>query len=287
MTAESGTLVFLGSKLEYLIQPVAGRGRHPVVIVLHGGASNDKIVWTETSLPTLGARNGFIVVAPNASINHHWNDGRGIVGSGKPSTADDVGYLKALIAKVVRDGNADASSIFMIGVSIGGFMTMRFACEAGRLLRAGGNVISNIPARQAAACRIGKPLPWVSINGERDPIVPFNGVAPGRMKRGRPQVQLESADQTFAFFADRAGCSAGVRVVVLSDIDPRDGSIAQKGVRSGCARGKTSTQYVMHGAGHTWPGLLMDPRRARLRGGVNEDVDSGSAIWAHFSQTLR
>src|SRR5579859_7783712 len=86
-TAQSRTLVVDGVKREYLIQPVHG-GRHPVVIVLHGGASSDRIVWTETSLPTLGARYGFIVVAPNAEMNQHWNDGRHAVGSGKASTAD-------------------------------------------------------------------------------------------------------------------------------------------------------------------------------------------------------
>ena len=286
-TAESRTLVFAGGKRQYLIQPVRGSSRHPVVIVLHGGDSDNKTVWTETSLPTLGARFGFIVVAPNASMNKHWNDGRGTVGEGKPSTADDVGYLKALIVEIVERDNGDAGAVFMAGVSNGGVMTIRFACQAGNLLRAAGNVISNMPSKLSDSCKIGKGLPWLSINGDHDPRMPFHGYADGTVILGHHQAGLESADRTFAFFADKAGCSAAVQIETIPDIDRSDGSRAEKRVRGGCAGGTTSTQYVLHGAGHGWPGFAYSVQSARLRGGVNEDIDSGSVIWAHFQQTLR
>lgn len=286
-TAESRTLVFAGQEREYLIQPVPGSSHHPVVLLLHGGDSDSKTVWTETSLPTLGARFGFIVVAPNASMNKHWNDGRGAVGEGEPSTADDVGYLRVLIADVVAHDHGDPQAIFMVGDSNGGFMTMRFACEAGYLLHAGSNVISNIPTKQLKTCKIRKPLPWLSINGDHDTRVAFNGYAAGTVILGHPQAGLESADRTFAFFADNAGCSTAVETEVLPDIDPSDSSTAEKRVRGRCAGGTTSTQYILHNAGHGWPGLAYPAQSARLRGGVNEDFDAGTVIWAHFSQTLR
>lgn len=285
-TADSRTLVFAGEKREYLIQLAPGSGRHPVVILLHGGNSDNRTVWAETSLPTLGARFGFIVVAPNAPMNKHWNDGRGTAGEGEPSTADDVGYLKGLIADVVTRDSGDADAIFIVGVSNGGVMAIRFACEAGRLLRAGANVVSDMPSKRMAACNIGKPLPWLSINGDHDPRMPFNGYAAGTLILGHHQAGLESANRTFAFFADKAGCSASVRIEAVPDIDPADHSTAEKRVRGGCAGRTTSTQYVLHGAGHSWPGLRYSEQAARLRGGVNEDIDAGSVIWAHFRQTM-
>jgi polyhydroxybutyrate depolymerase len=285
-TAESRTLAFAGRKREYLIQPARGRGRHPVVIVLHGGDSDNKTVWTETSLPTLGAKFGFIVVAPNAARNRHWNDGRGTAGEGLPSTADDVGFLKALIAEVVTRDSGDANAVFMVGLSNGGIMTIHFACEAGHLLRAGSNVVSNIPTKQLALCRIGKRLPWLSINGDHDPRMPFNGYAAGTLILGHAQAGLESANRTFAFFADNAGCSAAVQTEALPDIDPSDGSTAEKRVREGCVGDTTSTQYVLRNAGHGWPGLAYDAQATRARGGINEDIDAGTVIWMHFQQTL-
>ena len=60
--SQSKTLVFQGRTHEYLIQTVNDSARHAVVIVLHGGDSDDKTVWIDTSLPTLGASKRFIVV---------------------------------------------------------------------------------------------------------------------------------------------------------------------------------------------------------------------------------
>ena len=285
-TAKLQSLTFAGERREYLIQPVPAAGRHPVVIVLHGGNSDFRTVWTETSLPTLGARFGFLVVAPNAPMNRHWNDGRGTTGEGSPSTADDVGYLKTLITDVVAHARGDPNAIFMVGDSNGGLMTIRFACEAGRMLRAGANVISDIPTKRLEICKVGKALPWLSINGDRDPRMPFNGYPAGTKILGKPQAGLESANRTFAFFADNAKCSAAVKIVAVPDISPNDHSTALKRVRSGCAGGTTSTQYILHNAGHSWPGLFYSARAALERGGVNDDIDAGSVIWAHFQQTM-
>jgi polyhydroxybutyrate depolymerase len=285
-TALSRTMVFAGGEHHYLIQPVHKAGRHPVVILLHGGESDDDIVWRQTSLPTLGARDGFIVVAPNALKNRHWNDGRGRVGHGEPSDADDVGYLRALIAHVVAHEDGDPNAVFMTGLSNGGLMTIRFVCEGGDLLRAAGNAISNLPIKQAVNCHVGKPLPWISINGDRDPNMHFAGMPAGTLVNGRPQAGLESADQTFTFFANNARCSAAVRIVALPNINVGDGSTAEKRVRDDCAGGTTSTQYVLHNAGHALPGEPRIPARMREYGNVNEDLDAGSLIWAHFKQTL-
>lgn len=57
-------LMFRGLKRAYLVQPVAGPGPFPIVIVLHGATISAERQWAQTSLPTLGARERFIVVAP-------------------------------------------------------------------------------------------------------------------------------------------------------------------------------------------------------------------------------
>ena len=125
-----------------------------------------------------------------------------------------------------------------------------------------------------------------SINGDHDPRVPFNGMAEGTRINGRLLPALESADYTFGFFADHAHCSAIIRTENLPDVNPADGSTAEKRVRGSCSGGTTSTQYVMHNAGHAVPGLTYSPESVRSRGGVNMDVDAGTVIWDHFQRTL-
>jgi polyhydroxybutyrate depolymerase len=280
-TAQSRSLLVGGVQRTYLVQaPSASSAPAPIVLLLHGGTQTAEKVWAQTSLPTLAARDRFILAAPQG-IGNHWNDGRSSTVAGDDvSTADDVGLLRAVIADVVSRDHGDARAVFIIGASNGGFMAMNYACQAGDTLRAGANVISNIPRDVADHCRSSKPLPWLSMNGVKDPIVPFAGVPEGTLLKGRLQTPLLSADQSFDFWARRAGCGATVKSEKVSDT-------VEKRVRTGCAGGAISEQYVFSGAGHVWPGLAVNsPMIATYLGGTNLDVDTGEVAWDFFKSTL-
>lgn len=285
-SARTVTLSYGGSLRHYLIQTPSGMGPFPVLILLHGGTQSAEQVWRQTSLPTLAEKHRFILVAPDG-LNHHWNDGRASAMDGKVSTADDVGFLSAVIAEVVRTGKGDARAVFMTGVSNGGLMTMRFACERADLLRAAGNVISDLPADLREGCHPAKPLPWLSINGTRDPLMPFAGQAAGSDRRGNPKPAFLSADATFDFWAGNAGCAVGQTSELLPDLDADDHSRAEKRQRRACAGGHTSTQYVLTGAGHVAPGLAVRSGLVRMVvGNANMDIDMGTVVWQHFADTL-
>lgn len=267
----------------YLLQPVDDPGRHPVVVLLHGGTQDAAQVWRETSLPALGRSHHFVVVAPNA-VNKHWNDGRGAVLGGKVSSADDVGFLRKIVEDVIARYRGDPRAIFMVGASNGGFMTMRFACEAGGLLHAAASVISDLPEKQASSCA-APPLPWLAMNGTKDPIVPFDGMPGGTIKNGQSQPALLSAGATFRFWAGRDGCGPSIASDRLPHRNPSDPTWAERRVCIG-SRGKQSVQYVFHGGGHSWPGLQYGPLIRRFIGVSNQDVDAGEALWSFFESTL-
>jgi polyhydroxybutyrate depolymerase len=278
------TLTLRGLRRSYLVQPVSTQGGpFRVVIVLHAGGSTAAQVWRQTSLPTLGAREGFIVVAPNG-VNKHWNDGRGAVLGGRTSTADDVGFLRMVIQQVIQLDHGDPKAVFMVGPSNGGFMTQYFACQAADMLHAGANLISDLPADFVQNCHPSKPLPWLSMNSDSDPLIPFQGQGRGVIRNGEEQPALLSADQTFKFWADHARCAPQ-----LSEerIDPAGPKWALKRTRSGCVGGTVSVQYVMHGAGHIVPGL---PVRSflirRFIGDPTMTLDGGTVIWDFFRSTL-
>jgi polyhydroxybutyrate depolymerase len=280
--AQSRTLEHDGQPRSYLVAvPPATRAvKPPLVVLLHGGTQTASQAWTQTSLPTLGQREGFILVAPQG-LQRHWNDGRGsTVARDGPSSADDVGFLRAVIADVVRRDGADPSAVFMVGGSNGGFMTMRFACEAGDALRAAASMISNVLRAWASTCRPARPLPWLAINGTDDPIIPFAGQADGVMKGGQAQPALLSADESFAFWADRAGCAPAVTVQHIGRAERRE--------RAGCDGHTRSVQLVLHGAGHVPPGLDIRSRLVkRVVGEPNLDVDAGTVVWDHFRAVLQ
>ena len=261
------TLMFRGMKRTYLVQPLAGPGPYPVVLALHGATISAERQWAQTSLPTLGARDHFIVVAPQG-VDNRWDEDSG------SGPLNDVEFLRAVMRDVEAKDHGDPAAVFMIGMSNGGFMTIHFVCSGGGAeLRAAGVVSATLDPEQLKACAPKKPLPWIEMHGDADDIVPF-GEGEG----------LVGAEKTFALFADKAGCAKAAAHEALPDVTPSDGSTAEKRVRSGCAGGTTSTFYVLHGAGHSWPNSRSGPPGAR--GAVNQDVDGGTIAWAHFKATL-
>jgi polyhydroxybutyrate depolymerase len=261
------TLMFRGLKRGYLVQPVAGSGSFPVVIALHGASVSAERQWAQTSLATLGAREHFIVVAPQG-VDNRWDEDSGA------GPLNDVEFLRAVMRDVEAKDHGDPKAVFMIGMSNGGFMTIHFVCAGGGAeLRAAGVVSATLDADQLRSCAPKKPLPWIEMHGDADDIVPF--------QEGEG---LIGAEKTFAFFADRAGCAKAIAREPLPDLTPGDGSTAEKRVRSGCAGGTSSTFYVFHGAGHSWPNSRSGPPGPR--GAVNQDVDGGTIAWAHFKATL-
>src|ERR1700749_4606502 len=94
----------------------------------------------------------------------------------------------------------------MVAPAHGGFMTMRFACDAGESLRAAASLLATLPDALARNCKSPRPLPWLALN--RTDV-------PGR--GGETQAALRSADDTFRFWADRAGCAAATARETLTD----------------------------------------------------------------------
>ncbi|HEX4510862.1 MAG TPA: hypothetical protein VH328_12300, partial [Burkholderiaceae bacterium] len=194
-----------------------------------------------------------------------------------------------VIADVVARDHGDLSAVFMTGVSNGGFMTMRFACDAGEVLRAAASLIATLPEATQRSCRSPRPLPWLAVNGTDDPLIPFGGQAEGTAaRRGNPQPALLSADETFRFWADRDGCAPALARRALTD-PARDERRrwAESVERVGCAGGQVARQIVLHGSGHVAPGL---PVRSglveRIVGPAAPELDGGTVVWQFFRATL-
>ena len=246
----------------------------PLVIYLHGGTQTDEQAWRQTSFPTLAQRDGFVFVAPQGQSNQ-WNDGRPETLSGNRSNADDVAFLRALIAHMQEHHGVDPKRVYLAGVSNGGVMTMRFACEAGDLLRAAAAGIANLPRNAADTCAKGKGLPWMLLHGTEDKLMPYAGNA-----------DVESAERTFNFWASRAGCKPKEERNRLPHRDPKDPTWAEQRTRLACP-GEPSIHLVLHGAGHVAPNSHFGPLIERALGKSNQDVDLGEAMWEFFRRAGR
>ncbi len=250
--------------------------RAPVLFVLHGGGGSARQVHRSWSFDVLARRKGFVVVYPDG-VDRHWNDGRsgGSAKLFKGPAPDDTGFLRALAAKLVRDGVADAGRLYVTGVSNGGMMTQRLACAASDVFAGFASVIANLPA-SLRACRPFRPRTVLMINGDADPLMPWKGGGVGfRGKRGA----VLSGPATFAHWKKAAGCTGPVVTKPLPDRDKSDGARPERISATGCPPGVRIAMIRIHGGGHTVPGRPHRARRLRrLLGHTSMDFDARDMI---------
>lgn len=248
-----------------------------VVFVLHGGKGNAQKAAYATGFNDLADRDGFIVVYPEGLYNQ-WNDGRNAsFGNHDVTQVDDVGFISALIDQLAQDYTIDSSRAYATGMSNGGMMTHRLACELSNRLAAVAPVIGAVPEALAPLCTPTRPIPILMINGTDDRLVRWEGgPVVGREKWGN----LLSIEQTVALWVDKNGCSSTPSTEWFLDTDPNDGTRVWIDQYAGNA---DVVFYGIDGGGHTWPGGARYQRPVLL-GKVSRDIVASEVIWDFFQQ---
>ena len=260
----------------YAYVPASAQGRSgvPAVMVLHGGMGSGEGVAGTSGMAGAADQVGFVALFPNAE-GSQWNDGRATTRTG----VDDVGFLQAVVADAGSRFGVDRSRAFVSGISNGGLMTQRLACEAAGSFRAFGVVVANLPADLSGSCAPSRPVPMMFFNGTDDPLMPFSG---GTIKsfagRGAGGQVLSNA-QTKAFWAGKDGCSGSTGAVALPD-RANDGTEVSVEQFRACGGGAELTFYTVAGGGHTWPGS--SGRSSRITGPVSQDISATSELVNFF-----
>jgi polyhydroxybutyrate depolymerase len=212
----------------------------PTVIVLHGAATTANLTASWSGFAEAAAGHGFAAVFPQGMFTV-WNDGRkdGIAKS------DDVGFLRALVGKLIERGIADPRRVYLAGISNGGMMTLRMLCEHPELFAGAGTVVASMPALVGATCRLNKPMPVVMFNGTADPVVPYRG---GQVGLTGSYGEVWSAERTAAFLARGNGCARHVERALGSS---NGAAIRVSRLDWGpCRSGQPVVLYRVEGGGH-------------------------------------
>src|ERR1041385_5504790 len=95
---------------------------YPLVVNMHGYSSNASQQELYTAMDAVADTAGFIVAYPDgiaSSWNSYFNTGG----------VNDVSFISALIDTMILNYNSDPQRVYACGMSNGGFMTHRLACE--------------------------------------------------------------------------------------------------------------------------------------------------------------
>lgn len=256
-----------------------------MVFSLHGGGSDSEEQLEFNDLTTVSDNEGFVVVGPNA-ISGNWNDGRDHTVE-KSGGADDVGFIKTIIEKLKAIISIDERKIYSTGISNGGMMSFRLACEASETFAAVAPVAATMPEELRAVCKPTKSVSVLTIAGTADPLVPYNG---GEIKgiagRDVDRGSLLSAKDTLNFWVTFNKCATPAKVSKLNNSDPQDGTTSTQNLYENCRSNNQVGLITVSGGGHTWPGGKQYLGE-RLVGKVSKDFSASEKIWEFFKTKTR
>ena len=119
---------------EFITYLPSGIGdKAPVVISLHGRLGTAVRQMTFADFRPIADRDKVIIVCPQG-IERSWNDGRGTPANSRG--VNDVKFIDELITYIINTYHADSSRVYVTGMSNGGFMTSRLACELSKRIAA-------------------------------------------------------------------------------------------------------------------------------------------------------
>ena len=183
---------FGGRMRSYLVHvPARYDGATPVPVVLdfHGFTSNAIQQRGISGMAAISDREGFLLVHPDG-INNAWDAGMCCPGA----APDDLEFVRAVVAAVSSQANVDLSRVYATGLSNGGAMSQRLACDAADLFAASAPMAFPVPFKPLSQCHPVRPMPVLTFMGLVDVLVAYDGLL------------FPSAAATQDFWHDVNGC---------------------------------------------------------------------------------
>lgn len=169
-------------------------GPRPLLIALHGHGGTAARMRRTTNFNALADAHGFFTAYPEGASWRNtawrsWNAG-GCCGFARQTNVDDVAFLRALIADARERYAVDPQRIFVAGVSNGGMMAYRAACELSADI-AGIAVVAG--SMQSPRCEPAHPVAVMIMHGTADRLVPYGGGPGGDAEERRTDPPVASA----------------------------------------------------------------------------------------------
>lgn len=239
----------------------------PVVVMLHGCTQDPDDFASGTRMNALAEEHGFVVVypkqAPQANVSKCWN---WFEAKDQQRDAGEPSIIAGITREVVAEYGADATRVYVAGLSAGGAMAVimgttypdvyaAVGIHSGLAYAAANDVSSAFAAMRGQKARLAKrrarpnasarTVPMILFHGDNDTTVhPSNGEE--LMAQASRAAGAASNDKTFAAYAQQSERGdAGGRT--YTRVSARDGT------------SKTVLEHwVVHGAAHAWFGGSAD-----------------------------
>ena len=256
------------SYILYVPSSYDGTNSVPLVLNLHGYTSNAGEQMIYSKFYEIADVEGFILIHPEGTANdfglQFWN-------IADFSEIDDVGFLSALIDAISDEYNINTDRVYSMGMSNGGFMSYRLACELSDKITAIASVTGSMLTDQIMSCSPSRPVPVMQIHGTADQTVLYEG---------ETLTGILSIDDVVSYWVSFNNCSSEAILSIIPDNNTFDLSTVEHYVYDGGNNDSSVEFYKIINGGHTWPGAAIP-----IAGNnTNQDFNASQAIWAFFNQ---
>jgi len=242
----------------------------PLVVAMHGGFGNAYNLENQSQLSVKADLENFIVVYPEGVkggvLNiSSWNAGW-CCGFASNNSIDDVGFIDALLDTLIGQFAIDTTRVYATGMSNGGFMSYRLACELSDRIAA----IAPVSASMAmASCNPGRAVPIIHFHSKLDTNVPYlGGVGNGTSGHHNSPV-----DSVLNVWSGHNNCPN------LTDTIVNNSQYLHR-KWSNCECGTTIEYYLTEDGGHSWHGgnqtAIGDP--------VSNYINATDLMWDFFQE---
>lgn len=243
----------------------------PLVIAMHGTGGDAYQFEQDYSFTKLANDNDFVVVYPEGVRSdgilgiRTWNAGY-CCDYATDNNVDDVGFISELIDYLSADYRIDPRRIYVTGMSNGGMMAYRLACEIPGQIAAIAAVSCSMTTGQGISP--AQPVPILHIHAEPDTKIPNEGGI------GIGGYYFPPIDSVLNVWALADECTSGPQLVV----DNTDYSVTEW---ENCENNTVIRYYLTKDGGHAWPGGI------KARPGADEPskaINANTLIWEFFRQ---
>lgn len=243
----------------------------PLLVALHGGGIERVGDDGFDSLARASDFQNFIAVYPDAYVGRNkkasWNAGN-CCGEARDRKVNDVGFIEQVVNNVFSQASIDRQRIYAAGMSDGGMMAYRLACELPFVFRA---IASVGGTDNTVSCRPGREVSVLHLHAKNDARVPFNGSAVAEAADNGKLPPLASAPETVKKWAQVDGCAETPRRVL-----EQAGAFCE--AYTYCRRQTEVRMCVTDTGGHSWPGA-----KARAGAPSPSPVIAGTeTMWSFF-----
>lgn len=250
----------------------------PLVLFFHGGGGHMEQAVADYGWEEKADKEGLIVAFPNGSSRlprQHlatWNAGN-CCGYARDQNIDDISFVKQVVADIESRVNIDTARVFATGMSNGGMMAHRLACEMADIFTA---VASVAGTDGTLTCTPSRPISVMHIHAKDDTHVLYGGGAGKDVFRDESKVaDFTSVDETVRRWIERNHANPTPRRILdvpgaYADLYTSDRNNAQVEL------------VVTETGGHSWPGGKAVRGKSPTRAVIANDI-----IWDFFKAQVR